>query len=49
MRDFYISMRIITINNKLQYYVQYWWNTNLRTDSTTDDIPIMQISEWLGN
>lgn len=49
MRDFYISMRIITKDNKLVYYVQYWWNTDLRTDSFSEDIPVMQIAEWLAN
>ena len=31
------------------YYVRYYWNTNLRDESETQDIPIMRIAKWLGN
>lgn len=49
MKDFYVSMRVICKDNKLQYYVQYWYNTDLRADSFTDDIPVVRITNWLSN
>lgn len=47
MKDFYIKMRYLTINGKSFFYVQYWWNTDLRYDTKTDDIPVEEIVEWL--
>lgn len=40
---FYV--KIAYVNDQVR--VEYWYNTDLRTDSMTKDIPILQIVEWL--
>jgi len=49
MNDFHIAMRWMFIDGKGFYYVQYWYKTDLRTDSKTADIPIHQIDDWVRN
>ena len=48
MKDFYIKMQIVYRKGLLAVHVEYWWNTDLRDESYSDEPPIMQILEWLG-
>lgn len=43
MTQFYV--KIEEIGGK--YYVQFWYNTDLRADDTFDDLPVKKILDWL--